>query len=1303
MAQEQADGSIVVDTELDTKGFAAGSRELQTAIKSLNTKMEALGPTMKKAASGSTSALATFNGKAEALEQTIEKLEAKLKALGDARLPTEDYAWLQKALEGARKSLETLEDRQNKLSATGVSRNTRTWKNLQYDIDNAKQKVETYKNEMAQMENTGEAFQMGSDTEQYAQLSAALENAKQSLAGMKNEAKSAAGSSSTLRNVLKELSSAAASVAKKGASAAASIAKICAKGAVSGIKKLASSMLGLFKSTNKTSGGFSSGLKTMLKYTLSIRSLYMLVRKLKEALIEGYQNLAQYDSNVNSSISSVMSALTQLKNSFAAAFAPILNYVAPILTSLINMLSTATSYIGQFFAALTGSDTYTKATKVQEDYAASLSSTASATDDVSDATESAKRQLASFDELNVLSDSSSNSSNIDTNSGSSGTDPSEMFEQAPVTSAIADYAAAIKSAFKNGNFEEVGTIIASGLNAGVAKVDDWINNTLRPAGVKWAANIALILNGLVSGLDWSLMGKTIADGLNTVLAIANTFLTTFDFAALGTSLSTGLNSIVSNVDWNLLGETIGNYMSAALALLSSAILGFDWAALGTSLSTGLNSIVSSVDWNLFGETIGNYMSAALILLSSAVLGFDWAALGTGLADGINSLVTRLKETLDSIDWAGMAETFTQGVNNLVNGVDWSSVGTLIGTGFNAALTILNTTLTTFDWAGAGSGLASGINGIVSTVNWGGIGTTLSAGITGALTFIRTAITNTDWKGIGTGFSECVNGIDFYGIVYDALMTLASLPTALFDLISGVLQGIDWEKLITDIGTAIRDFLVDFDWAGLFESAGELIGSAFKALFDVATVIADAISDAVTKAKEYFQDKIEECGGNVVLGILKGIKDAIVGIFTWIKDNIFKPIWDGIKKAFGISSPSTVMAEIGGYIVDGLLNGITNLASDIIAIPGKIKDWVCQKFSDAKNWLKEKGSNIISGVKEGMEGAKNLVQNVAGKIKGWVTDKVSSVTSWLKDKGKSVISGMQSGMEGAKSLVQGVAGKIKGWVTDKVSSVTSWLKDKGKDVISGMKGGMENNKSLLSSAATNVKSWVTEKLSNWSEAGTWGSDLCSNLANGISGAVSWVSNAVSGVAENIKSFLGFSEPEKGPLSDFHTYMPDMVDLMTKGINSSKAKAISAVSDMASAISSEIQNGDYSLGEVNTGIDTTLTSFSDKVQDSFTTLIDKLQAIAEKVTFAAPDVAVYGAVPYNTAASGDTRDVSGAIEASNEELGSVFIQSMTNMTAAIVNAIQRYGGTSSGTDVNNLTSKIVDEINRRTRMTGKSQII
>lgn len=201
-------------------------------------------------------------------------------------------------------------------------------------------------------------------------------------------------------------------------------------------EKASKSIRKMGDSAKKSSGGFKVGLKTMLKYVFGVQSLIALINKLRSAMVEGLKNLAQFNDGVNptnTALSNLKSALTQLKNSFAVAFAPILTVIEPILTRLISLLSTAMNYVGQFFAALTGASTFTKAIKVQENYAKSLNGTAAAA-------KKAKGSLASIDELN-------NQSKRD-NSGAGGTvSPNDMFEVAPIESKIAELASKLKSIF----------------------------------------------------------------------------------------------------------------------------------------------------------------------------------------------------------------------------------------------------------------------------------------------------------------------------------------------------------------------------------------------------------------------------------------------------------------------------------------------------------------------------------------------------------------------------------------------------------------------------------------------------------------------------------------------------------------------------------------------------------------------------------------------------------------------------------------------------------------------------------------
>lgn len=76
---------------------------------------------------------------------------------------------------------------------------------------------------------------------------------------------------------------------------------------------------------------------------------------------------------------------------------------------------------------------------------------------------------------------------------------------------------------------------------------------------------------------------------------------------------------------------------------------------------------------------------------------------------------------------------------------------------------------------------------------------------------------------------------------------------------------------------------------------------------------------------------------------------------------------------------------------------------------------------------------------------------------------------------------------------------------------------------------------------------------------WGADIIQNLIDGIRSKISELVAAVSEVAGKVKDFLGFSEPEEGPLSDFHTYAPDMMNLFASGIEGNKIVVTHAIED------------------------------------------------------------------------------------------------------------------------------------------------
>lgn len=488
------------------------------------------------------------------------------------------------------------------------------------EFDNLSQKVDEYRERLKVLENEkGLGFGNSEYDHTYQQLVLAeqeLSNYKKNLAetaGAEREQMgllpSLANGFGMLRDSITAIPGRLLSIAK---SAPAAMLRGIAKAGTSAAKevgKLALKMTGLPALFNKLKSG-SGGLDNSI-FKLGNMFKLLVVRMGMRAVLNGiktgFQNLAQYSDAANKDISRLMSALTQLKNSLAAAFAPILSVVSPILSSFINQLSTAISKVGQFIAAITGKSTFTRAVAVQENYAASLNKTASAA-------KKAASSLYSFDELNVIS-----SNDSDSGSGSGGTvSPSEMFEEASVDGDVKSFADKIREAFEAGDFYGIGEIIAGKINEELGNLE-WSGIQEKARGI--ANNIAMFLNGFLENADWNLVGSTIGNGLNTAIYFLEELVTTFNWGALGTAIYQTLNGFLTTVDWGALGNTIGSGLAGILTIIYTTLEGLDWGAL----ANGVYDFITGVDWSgiadgLF-ETIGALIGGIVSFLIQLITNF----------------------------------------------------------------------------------------------------------------------------------------------------------------------------------------------------------------------------------------------------------------------------------------------------------------------------------------------------------------------------------------------------------------------------------------------------------------------------------------------------------------------------------------------------------------------------------------------------------------------------------------------------------------------------------------------------------
>lgn len=413
-----ADGTVVIDTEIDTDGIQAGSEEVEARIRNLAKKVNNIGATAKAALNKQIDAFAKLNNEYAAQEQKVESLRKKVAEYGNQKIPTDEYREIQAQIAETTAKQNRLIEARDRYLANGGKTSSNTYKKQTYDLEELANTIKYAEGELKDLEERGKAFTTGTGTKEAKKDIEKLAQAERKLADMNNR----------LKTSYDGITSKAEEYGKK-AEKANNRAKVSAKKASGELEKV-----------SRSSGRARMGLGRMLAMSLMMSVAFRAFSAIFGGIKSGFDNLAQYSGTTNQSISMLWSSLVRLQNALATAFSPILAVVAPILTKFIDMLSTAASYVSMFFSFLSGKSTYTRAIAVQKNYAASLGDTASAAKDAADATEDAAKAaedyLSPLDDINKYTAEDSSSKSPSSGSGGSGggvgaTGP--MFEDVAIT------------------------------------------------------------------------------------------------------------------------------------------------------------------------------------------------------------------------------------------------------------------------------------------------------------------------------------------------------------------------------------------------------------------------------------------------------------------------------------------------------------------------------------------------------------------------------------------------------------------------------------------------------------------------------------------------------------------------------------------------------------------------------------------------------------------------------------------------------------------------------------------------------
>ena len=281
---------------------------------------------------------------------------------------------------------------------------------------------------------------------------------------------------------------------------------------------------------------------------------------------------------------------------------------------------------------------------------------------------------------------------------------------------------------------------------------------------------------------------------------------------------------------------------------------------------------------------------------------------------------------------------------------------------------------------------------------------------------------------------------------------------------------------------------------------------------------------------------------------KAIGDFLKSAWEGIR-NVIQTVWNGIASFFGViwngirTTVTTVVNGIASFL-NAAWNGIKAAA---VAVWSAISSFI----RTAWNGIQTVISTVVTGIRSFLSSSWNAIKGVITAALNAIRTAFSTVWNGIKTVVTTVTNGIKgtvtTAWNGIKSTITSVLGSIKSAVNGAFAAMWSGIRTTVAGIYSTIQSGFGNAVSYIRGLA--------------SSAFQWGADIINGIVNGIRACIGNVVNAVSGVASTIRSYLHFSVPDVGPLTDFESWMPDFMKGLADGIEKSKGMVKDAVSGLA----------------------------------------------------------------------------------------------------------------------------------------------
>lgn len=409
-------------------------------------------------------------------------------------------------------------------------------------------------------------------------------------------------------------------------------------GKISGISSL---LKGLKSSLGGSNMELKDAVKYLIQYGLGFRSLYFLVRKLRSTFVDALEDMGKSIPQVQASLDSLSKSMNTLRGGLAVAFAPLLKYVAALMERLAAIAINAANAIAQFFAVITGQNVWFKMASSVSGYTDAVKGSTKATKDNE---KELKKQLAAFDDIDVLVKDLGDDLDTTTPGSGSGADVSELGTWQQVANPISELAELIKKAWASEDtlkaFEEVGVYIGNALQKALDKLltDFW--PPLREKAEKIALAIAGTINGFFQTDAVVSFAKNIAAALNTALSTMSNYWNGVSWGNMGAKLRESIEVLIDSIEWDTLAEYLKGKIKGMFELAYNIIGDGSWIKkLADNISGLIEYILKNVDFKQLGSTINTFLTSLFDGITEIL-----RKNGKGIDKAVSDFVEGLKPT-----------------------------------------------------------------------------------------------------------------------------------------------------------------------------------------------------------------------------------------------------------------------------------------------------------------------------------------------------------------------------------------------------------------------------------------------------------------------------------------------------------------------------------------------------------------------------------------------------------------------------------------------------------------------------------